>query len=199
MKAILAIFLLVISTTTLAENTRINDENIPFLYESRADIPSPDHKIAALISSEYKNAGDEFTRHDLFKKILPVLKKRMKEAKATNKVTLIIGGKLGEYDFDKGAFSTGFGERTYMTFKHGYGVSFTNGSKIKFLPVDMAQARGLAGHLRDGRDATFIVNATVVESKEESLGWGVNKVLKVKVDTIEVSLKSGAEVGSKTL
>lgn len=101
-------FFSVLATFCFAEDVILQDESIPFLYESRAEISAPEHKLAAFVSIEYRNARDEFTRHDLFQKIKPVLDKRLQTAKQTKSVKIHVKTRLGEYDFTQHAFSTGF-------------------------------------------------------------------------------------------
>ncbi|MFD2837846.1 hypothetical protein ACFS3C_18620 [Azotobacter vinelandii] len=60
-------FLLSLSTGAIAGGTQINDNNVFYYYESRADIRTPDTKLAEMISVDYRTARDEFTRHDLFR------------------------------------------------------------------------------------------------------------------------------------
>jgi len=195
--ACLSIFLIPIGV--FADSTRISDENAPFFYEANAEIKIPDHKLAEYISSDYRNARDEFTRHDLFQQIKPIIDKRLSKAKKTKTVLLRIGGDLGDYSFDKKSFATGIGATTYIPFHNGYAVTFTNGEKIQFLPVPMNSARSLSGELRKNRSATFVVYGLVVGTKEEELGWGTKKAIKVKVTKIEATLNSGTNVGTKNL
>ena len=91
------IFLSVFSTFSFAEDVILQDENIPFFYESRAEIPAQDQKLASYISVEYRQAKDEFTRHDLFQKIKPVLDKHLQTAKQTQVVKLRVNIRIGEY------------------------------------------------------------------------------------------------------
>ena len=85
---------------------RITDGNIPFFYESRADVRAPDHQLAAIISTDYRNADDEFTRHDLFQQLKPVIESRLSQAEQDTQVYLLIGDNLGNYAFDRSAFPT---------------------------------------------------------------------------------------------
>lgn len=77
--------------------TRITDGNIPFLYESRAAVRAPDHRLAAILSKDYRNAEDEFTRHDLLQQIKPVIEDRLSQARQTTQVYMLIGDQLGSY------------------------------------------------------------------------------------------------------
>jgi len=198
-KAAAYLSILLIPMGVFAESTRISDENAPFFYEANAEIKIPDHKLAQYISSDYRNARDEFTRHDLFQQIKPVIDKRLSKAKKTKAVLLRIGTDLGDYNFDKKSFSTGIGATTYIPFDNGYAVTFTNGEKIQFLPVPMDLARTLSGELRRDRSATFTIYGQVVGTKEEELGWKTKKAIKIKITKIEAILGSGTKIGSKKL
>jgi hypothetical protein len=187
------------SVCSYGESIRIDDKNAPFFYESRAEIPAPNNKLAEYISTDYRQARDEFTKHDLFQKIKPVLTKRLTEAKQTSSVILKVGGSLGDYDFDQKSFSTGFSDSTFIPFDNGYAVSFTNGKDIEFLPVPMDSARSLSGHLRKSRKSSFDIYGEIVGAEEKKLRWNANKVIQVKITRIEVKLKSGKTIGSKKL
>jgi len=54
---------LICAQTTYAQETeRLTDDEVPFVYESRAKIPTSDDKLAGFLSAEYRNARDEFTK-----------------------------------------------------------------------------------------------------------------------------------------
>lgn len=190
----LSMLLLAVSTpsTMAADGTRITDTNAPFLYESRADIPAPDHKLAAMISSEYRNAEDEFTRHDLFQRTKPVVDRRLREGRETERVYLLVGGRLAEYDFDKIGFPSGFTEQTYIPFDKPYQVRFTNVNDFAFIPVPMDKARALAGALRRSRGCSFTIEGKVDRATEVDRA----KVLYVTAVRVEVSLESGTNVAT---
>lgn len=191
---------LLFSTLALAEPVRLTDENAYLYYESRADIASPSHKLAEYLSQDYKNARDEFTKHDLLQKIEPVLAKKLIEAKDTKTVLLRVRGKLGDYDFNKKAFPTGFGETTFIPFSNDYAASFVNGNDIQFMEVNMEAARELSDELRKTRTATFDIVGSIVGAGEEAVNsWSSKKMLKVKIEKLSVKHKSGAQVGTKLL
>lgn len=180
-----------------AQHVEVNETNVTFLYESRAEIRPPDHTLAEIISTDYRSARDEFTRHDLLQEIKPVIEKRMAEGQQTKQVVLRIGGTLGDYDFDKNAFPTGFSDATYIPFGYLYAVNFTNASQIDFLPVEMSSARTLAGELRKSRRAVFSIYGDIDSVSEEELkSFVTSKVVKVKITKMQVALQSGTEVGS---
>ena len=93
--------LLLFGTLSWAQHVEVTETDVTFLYELRAEIRPPDHTLADIISTDYRNARDEFTRHDLLHEIKAVIEKRMAEGRQTNQVVLRIGGTLGDYVFDK--------------------------------------------------------------------------------------------------
>jgi len=185
----------------LADSVRISDENAHFYYDANADIKTPAHKLAEFISSDYRNARDEFTKHDLFQQIKPVIDKRLAKAKNTKTVHVRISVNLENYDFGKKAFATGIGATTYIPLDNNYAVTFTNAEKIKFLSVPINSARKLSKELGNDRRSNFIIQGVITGAKEESLGrWGgTKKAIKVKITKIEVTLKSGTKVGTNKL
>ena len=47
-----------------------------FLYEARAELRVRDEELAAKGFSEYANARDEFSRHDILQRVKPIIEKR---------------------------------------------------------------------------------------------------------------------------
>ena len=183
-----------------AEDLRVNDESIVFLYESRAEIPAPDHYVAGRMSVDYRRAEDEFTRHELMQKIRPVMERRMREATAVTRVFLVVGSNLGDYDFDRNGFPTGMGEGIFVDFDDYYTVTFANARELGFIAVPMESARSLAGALRTGRRAAFTIYGTIVGAKEREINYYPRKTLELEVTRMEVELDSGrGHVGSKDI
>ncbi len=176
------------------EAERISDENAFYFYESRAEIRSPEHKLAGFISNEYKNARDEFTKHDLFQQIKPVLNKRLAKAKGQKVVFVGVNSKLGDYDFDKKAFPSGFSETTFIPFDHSYAVSFVNASEIEYIPKELDSARKLASELRRSRNATFKITGEIVSVEEKTLNYRPSKVINIKINEVNTFLQSGKEI-----
>lgn len=183
-----------------AAQTRITDGNIPFLYESRAAVRAPDHRLAAILSKDYRNAEDEFTRHDLLQQIKPVIEDRLNQARQTTQVYMLIGDQLGNYDFDRSAFPTDMSENTYIRFDNGYEVRYDNADQFGFVPVPPEEARSLAGALRSSRAVTFRMEGGVARATED---WD-RKIVYMRVDKIVLSLKNKRlivehEIQSQTL
>lgn len=63
-----------------------------FPYEARAGIRALDQNLAEIVSVDYRNARDEFTRYDLVQQIAPVIERRIAEAADTNAVFMLVGG-----------------------------------------------------------------------------------------------------------
>lgn len=196
-KAIWIITALVFCGFCYAGEVRLSNDNIPYMYESRAAIAAPDHKMAELISVEYRRAKDEFTRHDLFKQIKPVLEDKLREGKNTKTVTLRIGTEIGEYDFEKTSFPTGLTETTFVPFSNGYAATFINGNKFAnmFVPVD--RARGFAPLLRKSRQGVMVIVADVVGTEEINLDWRHKKALKLRIRYFQLIHQNGKELGEK--
>ena len=171
--------------------TPVTEANILFLYEARAEIPAPHHKLAELISHEYRNARDEFTRHDLFQKIKPVIDRRLEEARSTSRVVVRVGAELADYQFEKGAFPSGFTESTYLRLRYPYQVRFANAPDFALLRVPVDDARELSGQLRESRRCTFAIEGTIARVAE--IDWR-NKAVFVEAERVELHLQSGAKV-----
>lgn len=182
----------------VSSETRITEDNVALLYESRAAVPAPDHRLAAMISIDYHRAQDEFTRHDLFQKIEPVIRQRLGEAEATDHVLLLVLNELSEYDFERSAFPTGFGANTYFDFQAGHGYSlatkyrvrFANGDDLAHVPVPVDDARRLSSRLRRDRDAAYRIEGVPGRAVEER----GRKTLYVTVTRVEMSLPNGPTV-----
>lgn len=187
--------LVMVSFTAVADPEQLTDDNVALLYESRVSVRAPDHKLAELISVDYRDARDEFTKQELFQKLKPVIKQKLNEAATVKQVSLGVRERLGDYDFDRKAFPTGLTKGAYFPYG-AYIVEFINPDRAAYLPVDIEKAKSLAGHLRSGRTIHMNVVATIVGTKEEHIKFsGTKKALKLKINSIEVSLSSGAEVG----
>lgn len=201
-KILSAIFLLLATScsfSSYAENVRITDDNAPFLYDARAEIKTPENTLATYMSKDYREAKDEFTRHDLFQKIQPVIEKRLKQASKTTHVSILVNGKLGDYDFGKHAFPSGFSSTTFIPFDHSYAVQFTNADKLEYIPVPMKSARSLSPSLQNNRRASFLISGDIVGVKEEKINWRSYKTIQVKVTQVDASLRSGAKIGVKKI
>lgn len=183
-----------------AEEVTLTSEHMTYLYESRAKIPAPDYKLAEMISVEYRGAQDEFTKRDLFKKIKPVLDERLAQGRTTTEVVIHVSTTIGEYDFDKQAFPTGFNESTYLPFENDYAAIFTNVQDSVYLATPEDKARNYAALLRQGRRGEIVIKASVVGVEEKKFDMFVSrKVLKLRIKEFKLIHDSGKEFGSKIL
>ncbi|ODS09644.1 DUF4852 domain-containing protein [Vibrio scophthalmi] len=189
-----------ISFYSYADHERVTDENIPFLYDVRAEIKATDEKLASIMSKDYRLAKDEFSRYDLLQKIKPIIDNRLQKAAKTDAIELHIGGNLEDYDFDKKGFPSGFGEGTYIPFQNKYAVTFSNSNDIQFIPVSMESARLLSSELQKNRRASYIIKGNIIEVKEDNMNYHTYKTIKMKITEIEAKLSdSGKLIGNKII
>ena len=182
------------------EPVRIDDVSIPFLYESGVSPEErfmDDELFAGLLSETFKRSRDEFERHDLMQKIKPVVDKRMAEAAAAKEVKLVVGSRLGDYDFEEEAFTTGLRATSFMEYELGFAVMFENGGELAFLPVTKESARSLGGELQRDRGVTITLVGEIAGREHRKLNGIYKRVLYVSVNRMEVVLRSGREVGLK--
>jgi hypothetical protein len=162
-----------------------NDE-VPFVYESRAKIPTSDERLALLVSSDYRNARDEFTRQELMEQIKPIIKLKLMEARANSEYLLRIGIELGQYNFTQKAFPSGFTPNTFIPFNADYGLIFNNTKDIESVPVPLEAAKALSSQLQNSRSVTAMVYCRIVNTQEKRIGWrGDTKVLIAHVTRVD--------------
>ena len=176
--------------TSATAQVRVTDSNVPFLYESRAAIRMPDHRLASIISKDYRDAGDEFTRHDLLQQLKPVIENRLDQAADTARVFLSIGSTLGDYNFGHEAFPSGMSADTYIRFRDPYQVRFSNAPLFEFIPVPPEQARSAAAALRRSRAVTFRVEGSIASVAED---WN-SKVIYMRVDRLVIATKGRRQI-----
>jgi hypothetical protein len=190
--------LLLLSTSASAEHIRVVEENVAFLYEARAELPVPDEELAKSAFTDYANAKDEFSRHDIFQRVKPIIEKRLAEARDTKLVYLTVSTNLGDYDFERKSFPTGFSEGTFIPFRNKYAVTFVNGVDVEYMPVAMEAARSHARELQKTRRGSAKIYGEIQGASEKRLNYATSKALSVRITRIELSLQSGTVVGSKT-
>ena len=179
---------------------QVSKDSVVFLYEARAELRARDEELAAKGFSEYANARDEFSRHDILQRVKPIIARRLTEAAATKLVYLEVSTNIGAYDFERKAFPTGFSEGTFIPFhRQTYAVTFANGADIESVPVGMESARSLARELQRTRRGAAKIYGEIEAASERTLNLSVKKTLSVRVTKIELLSPSGALIGSKTL
>ena len=187
-------------STPQPEHAKVTKDNVVFLYEARAELRVRDEELAAKGFSEYANARDEFSRHDILQRVKPIIEKRLAEAGATKRVYLDVSTDIGSYDFERRAFPTGVSEGTFIPFhRQTYAVTFANGADIEYVPVAMEAARTLARELQRTRRGVAKIYGEIEGASERTLNFSVKKTLGVRVTKIELLSPSGVLVGSKTL
>lgn len=181
---------------------RVTDNNVMFIYESKADIPTPKMKIAKQISIDYRNAPDEFTAHELFQEIEPLIERKIAEAKKLDEIFVVIGDNLGEYDFNRKGFPTGLESGTFIPYDNGYALQFANIDKLSFVEIPLEKAKVLSASLQKSRKCSITIYGVPVDSKEEELSEysfssEVRKVIIMKAIRITVTLDNDILVVDK--
>jgi uncharacterized protein YecT (DUF1311 family) len=156
----------------------IDESRAPFVYEAKAEVPSPPEELLGFISSDYRHATDEFQQRALLAKFKPVIDKRISEAKSSKLFVIKVGYSLPKYDFDKQGFPTGVGESFFVYFgSTPYIVRFTNWEQLDFVPIEESRARSLQSMLRSNRQATLRVYGTLKDCREEPVNGSTKKVI----------------------
>ena len=158
----------------------------------------PDEELAKSAFTDYANAKDEFSRHDIFQRVKTIIEKRLAEARDTKLVYLTVSTNLGDYDFERKSFPTGFSEGTFIPFRNKYAVTFVNGVDVEYMPVAMEAARSHARELQKTRRGSAKIYGEIQGASEKRLNYATSKALSVRITRIELSLQSGTVVGSKT-
>ena len=187
--------------SAFAESVRITEENVAFTYETKAEIATPPKILAGIISTDYLNAKDEFTAHEMFAKIEPVITKRIEDAKDTKVWRIEITDQLSEYDFESKLFPTQLTEGTFIPFvttTQRYAVKFSNFAAYRNVPVDIEAAKKLSGSLQKSRQATILVEGTVKEAVERKINYSMMKTIIFEISKVTIQLKDGTLVGEFT-
>ena len=176
--------------------TLITTDNIPFIYESRAEVPAPAELLFPLISQDYRrlrSGGDEFALRDLADRLQPVLERRLLNARDVSRVTVKFGSVAGEYDFERSGFPTSFSELSYVPYaSRAYAIKFSNSADLSFVPVAESVARELSSSMRRDRGILIDVTGSILSAEETSVG----KTVLVRAEQVDIALKSGRKVGT---
>jgi len=196
-KFIFAIVTLLVCFPLFAEDVeQITDSSVPFIYESRSKLPIQKEKLAELISMDYRRARDEFTRHDLFSGIKPVIEEKLESAKKTNNFLVRVNSRLGTYDFSHNVFPTGFSDTTFIPFENDYALDFSNGKVLEFLPMKLSEAKKLSSVLQESRNMTAVLYLSIKSAKEKKLRYYSKKTLTAKVDKVEFYTEKGEKIAT---
>jgi hypothetical protein len=178
--------------TVRDEASLIDDSRAPFVYEAKAEIPSPPEELVGFVSSTYRNSTDEFQQHSLLEKIKPVIDRRIAEARATKLFVVKLVYTLPKYDFDRQGFLTPVNETSYIYFNNSaYIVKFTNWDEVDFIPFEESKARFLEPTLHGNRQATLRVYGTLKECREDNVNGSDKKIIYLEV--AKAVLAVGAE------
>ncbi len=193
---------LVLPLISLAESVQVTEENIPFIYETKAEIPTPPKILAGMISEDYLRARDEFTARELFEKIEPVITKRIAAARETQLWRIEITDKLAEYDFDSKAFPTQLTEGTFIAFSVGnqrYAAKFVNPELFAKIPVELDVAKKLSGTLQKSRTVKILVEGVVKDAAEKNINYHKRKTINFEISKVVIKLADGMLVGEFSL
>lgn len=174
----------------------INGDNAAFAYEMKTEISTPKESLAKILSSDYRDAPDEFTAKELFGKLEPVIDKRLAEAKKTKLWSVDIRAQLSEYDFKTSGFPTNLAASTFLTYDPNYAVRFSNSPEFGSLPVALDEAKHLANKLQKDRTINLIVEGAITEAKEQTLNRYARKVIIMKISRITMKLTDETVIGS---
>lgn len=185
MKFILFVIVIIFSSTTFADEAeKLTNDNAGYIYESRTKLPISLEKLAAQEVADYRNARDEFSKHEMLEKIKPELVEKLKAAKDISDYQLKVGVIIGQYDFEKNRFPSGFVDTTFIPFIHDYAVTFSNIKNIEYIPIPLDIAKDLSSSLQKSRDITAIIDCKILGTKIETLGYLQKKVLITKVSKV---------------
>jgi hypothetical protein len=154
----------------------------------KAEIPTPEEKLAGYLSADFANAGDEFAQHAMLIKLRPVIQKRIDAAKGAPLMVVRIGFDLPKYDFERHGFPSGLMGSTFVTFNNQYILEFSNWDQLDLVPFDEAKASILDTTLRRGRQATLRVYGTLDACKEEQVNGYPEKVIYLKASRMVLAV-----------
>lgn len=165
------------------EIPRISDTNIPYIYESRTELPSPIEALGNIYSAAYRDSRDEFTKQAMLDKIRPMIRRKIEDMKEVKQVIVRLVWSLPEYDFAKQGFATGLSSSQYVTWEvHGfrYTVAFRNMKSFMFLSLAQDEAGRLGRLLSQSRAGAVEMVCALMGAEEEFDGGSNRKVVFVR-------------------
>lgn len=188
MRVLISFLLLSFSSLVLAEHKYLTDQDAFYHYEALAELRTPKKELLKLISEDYRKARDEFTRHDLANEYWPTITAKIDALKKSERKILIrTSERIGEYDFDKNAFSLDVSTGTYFPYGRSHAAMFTNADKLSTLTVPMAKARQFSELLADSRKVRVEFFGRTVSAEERKFGMSTKKTISIKVDKLVVT------------
>jgi len=170
------------------EVVEVSATNIPLLYEAKAEMPTPMERIAEAISADYRTLTDEFSKHEYLEKIKPSIKRRIKEAGETQSFFVTVGTHLGEYDFDRKAFPTGFDAGSFIPFNN-YAVYFSNTEAVRYVEVPLEEAKKASSALKGSRQCTIVFTGILEKCGEKEFNYSLYKITYLKAKRVSIRLK----------
>ena len=196
MKVLTAVcVLLCLAVYSVGEEVRIDDMSIPFLYESRVsarDRYLDDPVLAGILSQKFKMSRDEFERHEMMQTLKPEIDRRLAEGAAASEVYFDLGVLLGEYDFEKQGFPTGWSARTYIEYDFSFAVMFENGGAVSLFPIEVDVARALGRELRNSRDVIMRLRGEIVGHERRQVSNSRMRVLYIRVKNMVMTTLLGS-------
>ena len=183
------------------EAVRITDNNVIFFYEAFADIPSPIETVAMAYSQEYRQATNEFAKVEILKKVDPVIRRKIEQAKEPQEVFLRINWSVPTYDFSRQGFATGLSASSFVEFSAGnqaYAVTYKGMKPFTFLSISQAGAAAFERELGQSREGHCEIVGHFVSAEEVQLGYSVRKTVYLKPVRISFYLRSGHLLGTLT-
>jgi hypothetical protein len=179
----------------------ITNSNVIFFYEAFADIPSPIETVAMAYSQEYREATNEFAKVEVLKKVDPVIRRKIDQAKESQEVLLRINWRVPPYDFARQGFATGLSTSSFVEFSAGnqaYAVTYKGMKPFTFLPITQAGAATFERELGQSREGHCEIVGHFVSAEEVGLDYAVRKTVYLKPVRISFYLRSGHLLGTLT-
>ena len=230
MLAPVAAFVAVIATLVVPwpayGQTRITGDDIFFLYfawtdDAKDKLPWPDDsrdkmlRLVYQISPAYRKAVDEFARKRALEATRPIVERRLRDARNTQRIHFSVQTVLGEYDFDRRAFpvsalSDGCRQVRFETrMNDGHcskrlrdldvDISFSNADDMAYMPVRLQDAELLAPHLRESRAVTLRVVGDIEGAFAVRRPLSGRRVIQVRVRKLDIWSRSDIRIGSMEL
>ncbi len=180
------------------EAVPITENNVIFFYEAFAEIPSPIETVAMTYSQEYRQATNEFAKVEILKKVDPVIRRKIEEAKEPQQVLVRFNWTVPTYDFSRQGFATGISDSTYFPFS-AYAVACKGRMKpFTFLPISQTAAAAFESELGRSRKGRCEIVGYCFSGEEAKDDYSSHKTLYIKPIRVSFYLGSGQLLGTLT-
>jgi len=146
-----------------------------------------------MVSADYRQMRDEFSRHELLEKLKPTIERRITEASKEAQFSVRVGTYLEDYGFERKAFPTGTTADSFIPFDGNYVVRFSNAQAVSHIAVSIAEAKKAATALKSSRSATITYSGTLDKCVEETINYNPCKVVYLKINKMTLSLEGGPQ------